>query len=63
MLDRRNVQTKCSINKLDNKKFGPFKVLEAVGKRAYRLKLPQNMKIHPVFHTSLLEHYKAPSDP
>ena len=40
ILDRRNVQTKCPMNKLDNKKFGPFKVLEAVGKRAYRLKLP-----------------------
>ena len=63
MLDRRNIQTKHLMNKLNNKKFGPFKVLEAVGKRAYRLKLPQNMEIHPVFHTSLLEPYKAQSDP
>lgn len=62
MLDRRNIQTKRPMNKLDNKKFGPFKVLEAVGKRAYKLKLPQNMEIHPVFHTSLLEPYRVPLD-
>jgi hypothetical protein len=33
MLDRRNVQTKRPMNKLDHKKFGPFKVKKAaVGK-------------------------------
>ena len=63
MLDRRNVRTNRPINKLGNKKFGPFKVLEAVGKRVYRLQLPQNMEIYPVFYTSFLEPYKAPSDP
>ena len=35
MLDRRNVQTKRPINKLDHKKMGPFKVTKAVGKCAY----------------------------
>jgi hypothetical protein len=61
MLDRRNIQTKRPMNKLDHKKFGPFKVLEIVGKRAYKLQLPQNMGIHAVFHTSLLEPYKGAS--
>ena len=51
------------MNKLDHKMFGPFQVLEAIGKRAYKLKLPQNMEIHPFFHTSLLEPYRTPADP
>ena len=52
MLDRRNVQTKCSLNKLDNKKFDSLKVLNAVGKIVYRLKLSQNTEIQAVFHTA-----------
>ena len=36
MLDRRNVQTKRPMNKLDHKKMGPFKVLKTVGRRAYQ---------------------------
>jgi len=63
MLDRRNVQTKRPMNKLDHKKFGPFKVKKAVGKRAYELELPPQMRIHPVFHIALLEPYIVPADP
>jgi hypothetical protein len=63
MLDHRNVQTMRPMNKLDHKKMGPCKVLQAVGKRAYKLELPPQMKIHPVFHVSLLESYNIPADP
>jgi len=62
MLDRRNVQTKRPINKLDHKKMEPFKVLQAVGKCAYKLKPPAQMKIPPVFHVSLLEPYSILAD-
>ncbi len=41
--------------KLESKFFGPFRVLHAVGKQAYKLKLPTKWKIHDVFHVSLLE--------
>ena len=41
--------------KLEHKYLGPFEILEAVGKQAYKLKLPAKWRIHPVFHMSLLE--------
>jgi hypothetical protein len=41
--------------KLDYKYIGPFPVEQVINKQAYKLKLPQNMTIHPVFHVSLLE--------
>ena len=52
---RKNVRTKRPSSKLDFTKLGPFEIDKVLGKLTYRLKLPANMKIHPVFHISLLE--------
>jgi hypothetical protein len=52
---RRNIKTTRPSPKLDYKKLGPFRIARKTGPVNYRLALPQNMRIHPVFHVSLLE--------
>ncbi|XP_070049904.1 uncharacterized protein [Nicotiana tomentosiformis] len=43
---------------------GPFEVAAKVGEVAYRLKLPERMKIHPTFHVSFIRPYvEDPEDP
>ena len=32
-------------------------IIEQIGTQAYRLQLPASMKVHPMFHVSLLEPY------
>jgi len=54
-LIRKNIKTKRPNSKLDFKKLGPFKIKDKLGPVTYRLQLPKNMKIHPVFHIALLE--------
>jgi hypothetical protein len=39
---------------LEAKKLGPFKILAIINPVVFRLKLPATMKIHNVFHVSLL---------
>lgn len=59
-LSTKNIKTQRPCKKLDSKMIGPFKITAKVG-RALRLELPTTMKIHDVFHPSLLR--KAATDP
>ena len=52
---RRNIKTKRPSEKLDFKKLGPFKIEQKISDLNFKLSLPRGMKIHPIFHVSLLE--------
>jgi hypothetical protein len=56
---RRNIKTIKPNDKLDHKKFGPFKVKRNIKNINYELHLLPTIRIYPIFHISLLE----PADP
>src|SRR5205814_8373322 len=57
-LNVQNIKTQRPSKKLDWKRLGPYTITERIGTQAYCLELPTWMKIHPVFHVSLLELYQ-----
>ncbi|KAG8424880.1 hypothetical protein J3458_022432 [Metarhizium acridum] len=59
-LIRKNIKTKRPSDKLDWKKIGPFLIKRKISNTNYELSLPDGMRIHPIFHISLLE--KAPDE-
>jgi hypothetical protein len=50
-----NIPSKKPSNKLDAIKYGLFTIKKKLTNNNYELQLPNRMKIHPVFHISLLE--------
>jgi len=51
-----------SAKKLEDKFFGPFRIIEKV-KTSYRLDLPEDMRgVYPVFHKMFLRKYKGAHD-
>ena len=47
------------VRKLSKRFVGPFFITKKIGPMAYELELPQTWKIHPIFPTNLLRHFRA----
>ena len=46
--------------KLDYKRIGPYAVSKVINHNAYKLDLPPTIRVHNVFHVSLLDRYRDP---
>jgi len=59
-LSTRHIKTSRLSKKLDYKRIGPYTVSKVINKNAYKLDLPITLRIHNVFHVSLLDKYSPP---
>ena len=62
-LDARNIPTTRPMKKLEPKKYGPFRILQKIGRAAYKVKLPPGWRIHNVFNEILLSPFQPPKFP
>ena len=58
LLSTQNLRFKNIPSKLRQRFVGPFRIEEKISKSAYRLGLPDEWKIHNVFHVSLLKPWR-----
>ena len=54
-LATKNITIKKPSKKLDHKYLGLYKVIKRISKNNYQLDLPPKIRIHLIFHISLLE--------
>jgi hypothetical protein len=60
-IEAMNIKMNCPSKKLDNKRFGPFKVLEKVKESSYKIDLPASWKgKRPIFNETYLTPYHSP---
>lgn len=60
LLDARNLTLLVLTRKLSERNLRPYTVIAKHGTVNYKLDLPKELRIHPVFHSGLLIPYKQP---
>ena len=53
-LENKNIQLNRPSKKLDQKKYGPFRISKDIGLEAFQLELPEEWAIHNIFNKDLL---------
>ena len=62
-INAEHLPTQRASKKLDQKYYGPYEVVEAVGPSAYRIRIPASWRTYNVFNEILLKPYHAPHYP
>ena len=53
-LENKNIHSNRPSKKLDNKRYGPFRISKDIGSEAFQLELPEGWMIHNVFNEDML---------
>ena len=53
-LENKNIQSNRPSKKLDNQRYGPFRITKNIGSGAFQLELPEGWMIHNIFNEDLL---------
>ena len=67
MVEAGNFKLPLALRKMSLRRIGPFKVVGQINEVAYKVELPPQFRVHPVFHVSQLRKFlgeaPAPLDP
>jgi hypothetical protein len=56
-LEGKDIKTNRPSKKLEDKRYGPYRITKVISPNAYKLQIPNSMRIHPVFNTVKLRPY------